>query len=97
MTASLEAGEPTRVPTPGTVMAGMDCAEVSPAAWPSLRDGVYASVLVDDDEIPPALSALAGAGLVMGECAASTVAALQHFEAGPDTVLVGTEGPTGAD
>ena len=47
--------------------------------------------------IPPALSALAGAGLVMGECAASTVAALQHFEAGPDTVLIGTEGPTGAD
>jgi diaminopropionate ammonia-lyase len=97
VTASLEAGEPTRVPTPGTVMAGMDCAEVSPAAWPSLRDGVYASVLVDDDEIPPALSALADAGLVMGECAASTVAALPHFEAGPDTVLIGTEGPTGAD
>ena len=74
-----------------------DCAEVSPAAWPSLRYGVYASVLVDGDEIPPALSALAGAGLVMGECAASTVAALQDFEAGPDAVLIGTEGPTGAD
>ena len=78
-------------------MAGMDCAEVSPAAWTSLRDGVNASVLVDDDEILPALSAPAGAGLVMGECAASTVAALQHFEAGPDTVLIGTEGPAGAD
>ena len=33
----------------------------------------------------------------MGECVASTVAALQHFEASPDTVLIGTEGPTGAD
>ena len=26
---------------PGTTMAGLDCAEVSPAAWPSLRDGIH--------------------------------------------------------
>ena len=42
VTASLAAGEPATVATPGTVMAGMDCAEVSPAAWPSLRDGLPA-------------------------------------------------------
>ena len=40
LTASLAAGEPTAVPTPGTTMAGLDCAEVSPAAWPSLRAGI---------------------------------------------------------
>jgi diaminopropionate ammonia-lyase len=97
VTASLAAGEPKRVPTPGTVMAGMDCAEVSPAAWPSLRDGIYATVQVADEEIPAAMSALAEAGLTMGECAAATVAALRQFDAGPDTVLIGTEGATGAD
>ena len=45
LTASLAAGEPTAVPTPGTSMAGMDCAEVSPAAWPSLRDGILGTVV----------------------------------------------------
>src|SRR6185503_10294732 len=39
LTASLSTGAPTVVPTPGTAMAGLDCAEVSPAAWPELRDG----------------------------------------------------------
>ena len=97
MTASLEAGETSRVPTPGTVMAGMTAPRSRPPPGCLCANGVYASVLVDGDEIPPALSALAGAGLVMGECAASTVAALQDFEAGPDAVLIGTEGPTGAD
>ena len=32
LTASLAYGAPTPVPTPGTTMAGLDCAEVSPAA-----------------------------------------------------------------
>lgn len=36
--APLAAGEPTVVPTPGTTMAGLDCAEVSPVAWPSPRE-----------------------------------------------------------
>jgi diaminopropionate ammonia-lyase len=95
LTASLEAGERAAVPTPGTVMAGMDCAELSPAAWPALRDGVYATVTVDDTEIPEAEAILAGAGLELGECAAATVAALSHFEPGPNTMLIATEGRTG--
>jgi diaminopropionate ammonia-lyase len=37
LTASLARGVPTPMTTPGTIMAGLDCAEVSPAAWPSLR------------------------------------------------------------
>jgi len=111
LTASLAAGAPTRVPTPGTAMAGMDCAEVSPAAWPSLRDGIAGTVLVGDDELPGATQALERAGLRLGECAASTLAALRRLATDPESralreavglgpgstvVLVATEGRTGS-
>jgi diaminopropionate ammonia-lyase len=95
LTSSLRAGEPTAVTTPGTVMAGMDCAEVSAAAWPVLRDGIYATITVEDEEIPTAQATLSRAGLELGECAAATVAALSHLDPAPDTVLIGTEGRTG--
>jgi diaminopropionate ammonia-lyase len=109
LTASLAAGAPTAVPTPGTAMAGMDCAEVSVAAWPLLREGVAGTVLVEDSEIPSATEALAAAGMQVGECGAAPVAALRALtrdpaavalrdalEVGPGThaVLVATEGLT---
>ena len=94
LTASLAEGEPRRVSTPGTVMAGMDCAEVSAAAWPDLRDGIFGTVLVEDGEIPAAATILSEANLELGECAAAPVAALRHLDTGPNTVLVATEGPT---
>ena len=40
LTASLAAGAPTPVSTPGTSMAGLDCSEISSTAWPSLRAGI---------------------------------------------------------
>lgn len=40
LTASLAAGAPVTIPTPGTAMAGLDCAEVSAAVWPELRAGI---------------------------------------------------------
>jgi diaminopropionate ammonia-lyase len=96
LTASLAAGEPTPVPTPGTAMAGMDCAEVSIAAWPSLRAGIAATVVVDDGEIPPAMQALAEAGVAAGECGAAPLAALPALDLEPQAhaVLVATEGLT---
>jgi hypothetical protein len=33
----------------------------------------------------------------LGECSAAAVAALRHLDAGPNTVLVATEGVTGAE
>ncbi len=97
LTASLAAGEPVSVPTPGTAMAGMDCAEVSSAAWLALRDGIAATVTVEDQELAAAGAALRDAGLDLGECAIATVAALEHLPATPpNTVLVATEGATGA-
>jgi diaminopropionate ammonia-lyase len=109
LTASLAAGRPTRVPTPGTTMAGLDCAEVSTAAWPSLRDGVHGTIAVHDAEVRSAIRRLADAGLAIGECGAAPLAALQALVAdpecsalrqsvrlGPDSrvLIVATEGPT---
>ncbi len=112
LAASLTAGEPTAVATPGTVMAGMDCAAVSPAAWPSLRPGITGVVTVGDAELPAAIAWLAAAGMEAGECAAATVAAAVRLLGDPELValrhqaglgatsrltLIGTEGPTGRD
>lgn len=109
LTASLAAGRPTRVATPGTTMAGLDCAEVSTAAWPTLRDGVHGTVTVSDAETHAAMDALAAVGLAIGEAGAATLAALRALVTdpacaalraavgvGPETrvLLVATEGPT---
>ena len=50
-----------RSPTPGTAMAGLDCAEVSEAAWPSLRAGIRGTVTVSDAEARAAMRELAAA------------------------------------
>jgi diaminopropionate ammonia-lyase len=112
LSASLGAGEPTAVPTPGTSMAGLDCAEVSLAAWPSLRAGIHATVTVDDDEVRGAMRELASHGLTIGESGAAPLAALEALLAeaacgpardalalGPRSrvVLIATEGPTGSE
>ena len=109
LTASLAAGEPTAVPTPGTTMAGLDCAEVSAAAWPSLRPGIAAAVTVTDGESAAAMAELAALGLTIGECGAAPLAALRRLmepelaevraaaglEPGSRVLLIATEGRTG--
>ena len=57
--ASLAAGAPTTVATPGTRMAGMDCATPSAVAWPTLRDGLAGAVAVTDAESAEAMRELA--------------------------------------
>jgi diaminopropionate ammonia-lyase len=109
LTASLAAGQPARVETPGTTMAGLDCAEVSAAAWPTLRDGIHGTVTVADDEVATAMRDLAAAGLAIGESGAAPLAALRALMADDDcaplceavglgahsrVLLVATEGPT---
>jgi diaminopropionate ammonia-lyase len=110
LTASLEAGEPTVIETPGTTMAGLDCAEVSPAAWPDLRAGITGTISVSDDESASAMTQLAAAGLTIGESGAAPLAALRVLARDPDAaplreavdlgewsrvLLVATEGRTG--
>jgi diaminopropionate ammonia-lyase len=109
LTASLAAGRPTSVPTPGTTMAGLDCAAVSAGAWPMLRAGIHGTVTVDDAEAAAAMRELATAGLRIGECGAAPLAALRRLVGdagcaalraavglGPRSrvLLVATEGPT---
>jgi len=109
LTASLAAGEPTRVATPGTTMAGLDCAEISIAAWPSLRDGIHGTITVDDGEAAAAVRELAAAGLTIGESGAAPLAALRRLAADADcaplraavglgpasrVLLIATEGAT---
>jgi diaminopropionate ammonia-lyase len=105
LTASLQAGRPTRIHTPGTTMAGLDCAEVSAAAWPTLRDGIHATVTVTDVEAHAAMRELAAAGLAIGDSGAAPLAALHAIERAPEdealgltpatrVLLVATEGPT---
>jgi diaminopropionate ammonia-lyase len=109
LTASLAAGAPTEIATPGTTMAGLNCAAVSEAAWPSLRDGIHGTITVGDGEAAAAMAKLAAEGLAIGECGAAPLAALRAlrgdracaelreavgFGAGSRVLLVATEGLT---
>ena len=109
--ASLAAGSPAVVSTPGTTMAGLDCAEVSPAAWPTLRSGIAGTVSVTDDEAAAASRRLSEAGLAIGESGAAALAGLRALKADPlcsglrdqldvgdDTraLVIASEGITGA-
>jgi diaminopropionate ammonia-lyase len=109
LTASLAAGAPAEVATPGTTMAGLDCARVSRAAWPALRDGIHGTVTVGDDEVHAAMAELAAGGLAIGDCGAAPLAALRALAGdpacaglrdavalGPDSrvLLIATEGIT---
>ena len=109
LTASLAAGHPVVVPTPGTTMAGLDCAEVSAAAWPSLRAGIHGTVTVSDPEVHAAMGELSAAGLAIGDSGAAPLAALralardpacaalrESLSLGPASraVLIATEGHT---
>jgi diaminopropionate ammonia-lyase len=107
--ASLAAGEPVAVETPGTTMAGLNCAELSAAAWPSLRDGIHGTVAVGDAQAAAAMGELAAAGMTIGECGAAALAALRVLAldrraaglraaiglgAGSHVLLIATEGLT---
>jgi diaminopropionate ammonia-lyase len=109
LTASLAAGRPTPVATPGTAMAGLDCAEVSKAAWPTLLPGIRGTVTVSDAEAGAAMRELAAVGLAIGDSGAAPLAGLRALRSDPRcaalrelvalerVLLVGTEGPTDPD
>jgi diaminopropionate ammonia-lyase len=109
LTASLRAGEPTAVATPGTSMAGLDCSEISAGAWPTLRAGIHGTITVEDAEAHEAMRELAAAGLAIGDSGAAPLAALRRLATDPEAgalrqavgftpatraLLIATEGPT---
>ena len=71
-------------------MAGLDCAEISPAAWPSLQRGLRGTVTVDDDAAADAVSELAELGLSIGHSGAATLAALRSLAGHPDAAELRT-------
>jgi diaminopropionate ammonia-lyase len=110
LSASLARGAPTRVLTPGTVMAGLDCAEVSAAAWPSLHRGIAGAVTITDQEADLALRELSANGLMIGESGAAPLAGLRALQTAEDcrqlrehlatsrqtrVLLIASEGNTG--
>lgn len=75
--ASLEAGNMVSVSTGDTIMCGMNCGTVSSTAWPVLKQGVDADVLVTDNAVHVAVEELKQMGINAGPCGASTLAALK--------------------
>lgn len=109
LTASLAAGTPVSVATPGTTMACLNCGSVSLAAWDSLRTGLHGTITVTDLEVHASMRELALAGLAIGDCGAASLAALRALASSPAcaalrkavafgsttrVLLIATEGPT---
>ncbi|PYE53777.1 diaminopropionate ammonia-lyase [Deinococcus yavapaiensis] len=80
---SLEAGKPTEVPGPhSSIMAGLNCGNTSPLAWPVLRDGLSASVAIPDARAEEAMRLLALDGVTSGESGAAGAGGLLELLAG---------------
>jgi diaminopropionate ammonia-lyase len=98
ITSSLLAGHPVTVETSTTVMAGLNCGTPSSLAWPILRDGLHASVTVEDPDALQASEDLAALGISSGPSGAATLAGLRAARAELDlaadstVVLISTEG-----
>ncbi len=88
---SAEAGE--RRPASGsqrTIMAGLSCGEVSPVAWPILRDVVDVFVSVSDAYAEEAMRLYAREGIVSGESGAAGLAALISLTRSPGLRAAGS-------
>lgn len=104
VTTALHTGRITPVPTGDTAMMGLNCGIVSEIAWPTLHEGVDASITVAEDHTLAAVRELGDLGVDSGPCGAATLAALQSVAADDDqrrilgltedsvVVLLSTEG-----
>jgi len=75
---SLKAGKNTTIETIDTIMSGMCCGTVSPISWPVLKEGVDASVVVDDWTCHKTVKELRGLGIDAGPCGAGCLAGLRR-------------------
>src|SRR5205085_12412042 len=98
--ASARAGMPAEVPGPhNSIMAGLNCGNVSPVAWPRVAAGVDLFVAVEDADAEQAMRDLASVGIVAGETGAAALAGLRvALAAGQDlgrsVLVLCTEGAT---
>jgi diaminopropionate ammonia-lyase len=90
--ASALAGELVEVPGPHrSVMAGLNCGEASPVAWPFVSAGFDWFVAGGDDMAEHGMRLLATAGIVSGESGAATVGALAALRSSADGPVIGPE------
>ncbi|CAD0095072.1 unnamed protein product [Aureobasidium mustum] len=97
---SLHNGRIVSVETGSTIMDGTNCGTVSTNCWPSLKSGVYASVVVTDLEAHHSVLYLQDHGVNAGPCGAAPLAALRKLhhrgvlQEDPDAVVIlfSTEG-----
>ncbi len=76
---SLQKGQLTNVPGPHeSIMAGLNCGNPSPVAWPSLVKGLDASISIDDAAAIQAVRDLYQAGLISGETGAAGLAGIEQ-------------------
>jgi diaminopropionate ammonia-lyase len=64
-------------------MAGLNCGTISSLAWPVLRDGLDAAVVVHDSAALRASADLARLGVSSGACGAATLAGVRAALADP--------------
>jgi diaminopropionate ammonia-lyase len=82
---SLKAGGPVVVPGPHeSIMAGLNCDQPSPVAWPVLAAGLSASIAITDDAAKEAMRVLARAGIVAGETGAASLGGLMALAESPN-------------
>jgi diaminopropionate ammonia-lyase len=78
-----------------SIMAGLNCSEVSLTAWPAIRRGVDAFLAIEDSLAIEAMSLLRDAGIDSGESGAAGLAGLlalrEQFQ-GQRVLLINTEG-----
>jgi diaminopropionate ammonia-lyase len=74
---SLLAHEMTTVQTEESIMAGLNCGTLSTTAWPVLKIGVDASVVISDLDAHHAVEELEKVGVQAGPCGAASLAALR--------------------
>jgi diaminopropionate ammonia-lyase len=100
--ASMEAGQIVRLPGPhDSIMSGLNCGLASAVAWPLVSRGIDAFIAIDDERAREAMRALAGEGIVAGECGAAGLAGLATWlrsfggeGAGRRALVISTEGAT---
>ncbi|CAM4029262.1 diaminopropionate ammonia-lyase [Deinococcus marmoris] len=105
---SLQAGHLTEVPGPHvSIMAGLNCGQTSPLAWPLLQGGLSASVAISDGRAKQAMRLLAQDGVVSGESGAAGAGGLLELfgddhvtrqalgvHSGSSVLVISTEGAT---
>jgi diaminopropionate ammonia-lyase len=93
---SISIGEPCASKgAQNSIMAGLNCSEVSLTAWPTIRRGVDLFLSIEDRLAIEAMRLLSDAGIDSGESGAAGLAALLAFREefqGSRVLLINTEG-----